>query len=65
MKRLTKDVLLNKKLPQVDKYISLAGVIRAEHKVKTEIVPLVIGALCYWYPKHNWLCSNLHHYEHC
>ena len=54
MKRLTKDVLLNKKLPRVDKYISLAGVIRAEHKVKTEIVPLVIGALCYWYPKHNW-----------
>ena len=26
--------------------MDLAGIISTEHKVKTEIVPLVIGALC-------------------
>ena len=30
---------------KVDKYIDLACEIRTEHNVKTEIVPLVIGAL--------------------
>ena len=32
-------------MKKVNKYIELASVIRSEHKVETEIVPFVIGAL--------------------
>ena len=37
--------IFSKENKNVNKYIDLANVIRAEHKVKTEIGPLVIGAL--------------------
>ena len=37
--------IFSKENKNVNKYIDLANVTRAEHKVKTEIGPLVIGAL--------------------
>ena len=37
--------IVSKENEKVNKYIDLASVIRTRHKVKTKIVPLVIGAL--------------------
>ena len=37
--------IVGKENEKVDKYIDVASVIRTEHKVNAEIVPLVIGAL--------------------
>ena len=37
--------IVSKENEKVDKYIDVASVIRTEHKVNAEIVPLVIGAL--------------------
>ena len=37
--------IVSKENEKVNKYMDLASAVRTEHKVKTEIVPLVIGAL--------------------
>ena len=37
--------IVSKENEKVNKYIDLASAIRTEHKVKTEVVPLVIEAL--------------------
>ena len=38
------DNIVSKENEKVSKYIDLANIMRTEHKVKTEIVPLAIGA---------------------
>ena len=40
------DNIVSKENEKVSKYIDLASIMRTEHKVKTEIVPLAIGAFC-------------------
>ena len=40
------DNIVSKENEKVSKYIDLANIMRTEHKVKTEIVPLAIGAFC-------------------
>ena len=37
--------IVSKENEKVNKYIDLASAIRTEHKIKTKVVPLVIGAL--------------------
>ena len=37
--------IVSKENEKANKYIDLASAIRTEHKVRTKIVPLVIGAL--------------------
>ena len=38
------DNIVSKENEKVSKYIDLASIMRTEYKVKTEIVPLAIGA---------------------